>query len=92
MSYVLDVTTTDQYQYLECPDSQRVSLQVSNAAVLVGFGVTSQQQIYRAGAGVYPPNDEPFLPSLAGLSRECDEIRVKSYKTGVPAQIKVIAR
>lgn len=92
MAFVLDTTTTDQYQYLPCPDSSQVTLQISNAAVLVGFGTVAPEQQFRAGAGTYPANDEPYLPSLAGLSRECDEIRVKSYAAGVPAQVKVIAQ
>jgi hypothetical protein len=89
MSYVLDTTTTDGYQYLVCPGSSQVTLQVSNAAAAIGFG---ENPLGRPGAGVYPPADEPYLPVLAGLGRDCDEIRVKSLTAGKPANVKIVAQ
>lgn len=90
MSYVLDTTTTDTYQYLRCPGSRRVTLQVSNAQILVGFGVADR--IGGVGTAEYPPADEPYLPIVGGVSRECDEIRVRSYKAGTPASVKIVAQ
>lgn len=86
---VLDVFTTDNYQYLECPGASRVTVQISNNPVLLGFG---ENPLGKPGAGVYPPHDEPWLPSLAGLARACDEIRVKNYNAGQPANVKITAQ
>lgn len=92
MGYVLDAATTDEYQYLSCPRCTRITLQVTNAQVLIGFGESGRTQLLRPGSATYPIQDEPYLPSTAGLYRPCDEIRVKSYTAGVPAQVKVIAQ
>lgn len=92
MSYVLDVETTDQYQYLTCPGTSRVTVQVFNAIAAIGFGqITNPGLAFRAGSGTYPPNDEPIAPSAGGLARDCDEIRVKSYAAGTPANVKIVA-
>lgn len=91
MSYVLDVFTTDTYQYLECPESTRITLQVQNAAAYIGFGKCNEGRYFRAGSGVYPPNDEPIFPSVGGLARPCDEIRVRSYAAGTPAKVVIRA-
>lgn len=92
MSYVLDTETTDEYQYLSCPRATRITLQVTNAQVLVGFGESARTQLFQPGSATYPVQDEPYLPSTAGLFRPCDEIRVKSYAKATPAQVKVIAQ
>ncbi len=90
MSYVLDITTTDDYQYLACPGTSQVTIMgISNAAVLIGFGQAGTRV---TGGGYYPDTDEPFLPSQGGLLRACDEIRVKSYTPGMPANVKLVAR
>lgn len=88
MSYVLDTITTDSYQELSCPGARSVTIQVSNAGASIGFG---QGGDGRAGTATYG-QDEPFLPVVAGLARACDAIRVKSYATGTPANVKVIAK
>ena len=93
MTYVLDITTTDNYQYLECPGTTSVTIQVSNAAAAVGVGQAASRGLtFQKGSATYPPVDEPILPSVGGLTRECDEIRVKSYAHGIPANVKVVAR
>jgi len=90
MAAVLDITTTDEYQYLNCPNTTQITIMgISNAAVLIGFGVRGARQ---AGGAFYPDQDEPFLPTQGALRRECDEIRVKSYKPGTPADVKLTAR
>lgn len=92
MSYVLDTVSTDIYQYLECPGSRKVTLQISNASVLVGFGSAADALTFRPGAATYPPDDEPFLPVVGSVARRCDEIRVRSYAPGVAANVKVVAQ
>lgn len=82
------VTTTDIYQYLLCPGSSSVDLQISDANVLIGFGIGA---LY-VGSGVYAPRDEVFIPTTSGLDRVCDIIRFKSATLGVPAQIVITAR
>lgn len=91
MSYVLDITTTDNYQYLSCPGTRRVTIAVSNAQALVGFGQAPKGLTFRPGSATYPPSDEPFIPTQGGLARQCDEIRVKSYAHGTPAVVKIVA-
>lgn len=89
-TYVLDVETTDVYQYLQCPGATQITLAgISNAAVLIGFGVEGARV---SGGGFYPDPDEPYLPTQGTLYRSCDEIRVKSYTPGQPADVKLIAR
>lgn len=92
MAFVLDTTSTDSYQYLECPGTREVTLQISNNMVLIGFGAAAREQLFRPGSAIYPPNDEPFLPVVGGVARDCDEIRVKSYTPGQPANVKIVAR
>lgn len=82
------ITTTDAYQYLLCPGTTSVDLQISNANVAIGFG----QGATYVGSGVYPPQDETFIPTTSGLDRTCDIIRYKSATPGVPAQIVITAR
>lgn len=82
------VNTTDSYQYLLCPGSASIDLQISNANVQIGFG---RGAVY-IGSGVYPPQDETFIPTTSGLDRDCDIIRYKSATPGVPAQIVITAR
>ncbi len=88
MSYSTTITTTDAYQYLECPGSSRVTIQVSNAAISIGFG-NNPKGI--SGGGQYPSPDETYLPAVGGLGRACDEIRVKSYTPGTPAIVFLTA-
>lgn len=85
MAYVLDTTTTDSYQELRCPGTTRVLLQISGAKVLVGFGTS-----YGGGSAVYPA-DEPFLPVVGSVQRDCDAIRIKSAVPGVPATATITA-
>ncbi len=87
MSYVLDTATTDSYQELACPGTSHVTVQVSNAAVAIGFG---QGGAGRMGAAVYGA-DEVLLPVVGGLDRDCDAIRVRSYVPGAPANLKLAA-
>lgn len=89
MSYTETFTTTDEYQYLTCPGSSRITIQVSNAAIRIGFGLNPKGI---NGGGQYPSDDEAFLPTVGGLSRQCDEIRIKSYATGTPAQLFITAQ
>jgi hypothetical protein len=90
VAYVLDITTTDEYQFLSCPGSTQITiLGISNAAVLMGFGTTAART---PGGGWYPDPDEPFLPSQGAIYRPCDEIRVMSYTAGQPANVKLVAR
>lgn len=90
MSSVLDITTTDEYQYLSCPGTVTVTIMgISNAAVLIGFGQAGTRTL---GGGYYGDDDEPFLPAQGSIARSCDEIRVKSYVTGAPANVKLVAR
>ena len=86
MSFTLDTTTTDSYQELLCPGSTRVTIQVSNALIHIGFGVGGGG---KAGGAIYPPGDEALLPVTAGLTRRCDAIRLKSYTAGTPANVKL---
>lgn len=88
MSYVLDTQTTDSYQELLCPGATRVTIQVSNALIYIGFGAGGQG---KAGGANYPPSDEALLPVTAGLARTCDAIRIKSYTPGTPANVKLTA-
>jgi len=90
ISYTTDgvVTTTDNYQYLLCPGSSSVDLQISDANVDIGFGRGATY----VGSGVYPPRDEIFIPTTSGLDRVCDIIRYKSATLGVPAKIVITAR
>lgn len=88
MAYVLDIVTTDSYQELECPGTTAVTVSVSNAAIYIGFGTNDT---HRPGAAVYPPEDEVLLPVVGGLERTCDAIRVRSYKLGTPANVKLSA-
>lgn len=74
-------TTTDVYQYLSCPRTKRVTLQISNASVLIGFGTGHGPQ----GSASYYDGDETFLPITGGVARVCDEIRVKSAVLATPA-------
>lgn len=89
MSYNLQATSTDEYQYLTCPASTRITLQVANAAILIGFG-NNPKGIN--GGGQYPNEDEAYLPISGGLARACDEIRIKSYATGTPAIVFITAQ
>lgn len=88
MSYVLDTKTTDSYQELVCPGTTRVTIQVSNALIYIGFGEGGDG---KPGGARYPPGDEALLPSTAGLTRRCDAIRIKSYAAGTPADVKLTA-
>jgi hypothetical protein len=88
MAYVIDTSSTDAYKELPCPGTIRVTAQISNAAIAINYG---QGGLGRPGAAVYPPGDEVLLPSFAGLDRQCDAIRFKSYTPGTPANVKITA-
>lgn len=88
MSYVLDTITTDGYQELQCPGSTSVTIQVSNAAISIGFGSNAAG---RPGAATYG-QDEVLLPIVGGLDRDCDAIRLRSYAPGASANVKLSAR
>lgn len=87
--YVLDTTTTDNYQYLRCaPNSTKLTVQVSNAAIYIGFGKADSP----GGSANYPQNDEPFLPVMGSVERPpFDEIRVKNYTVNTPAKVFIRA-
>lgn len=85
---VFDGYTTDTYQYLYCPGSTVVNLQVSNAAIYVGYGKLTAP----GGSPIFPDTDESFLPVLASIDQDCDAVRFKSYTPGVPAQLKLRAK
>jgi len=90
VAYVLDITTTDDYQYLPCRGTTQITiLGISNAAVLIGFGTLGSRG---PGTGNYTNPDEPYLPTQGSIYRTCDEIRVKSYTPGQPANVKLVAR
>lgn len=76
----INLTTTDTYQYVNCAATNRVNLQVSNAAISIGFGRGI------GGAAAYGL-DEPYLPLIGGLSRQCDQIRIRSLTAGQPAVV-----
>lgn len=88
ISYSFSGVTTDDYQYLSCPGSTSVTLQVSNANILIGFGRGSIQP----GSGVFPLTDEEYIPVVGGLDRKCDVIRFKSAVPGQPATIQLSCR
>jgi hypothetical protein len=81
MSRVVAITTTDAYQTFFCPLTVKLTGQVSNAAAAIGFG--------KGTPAVYGPADETYLPANLGLSRTCDEIRVKSAVAGKPAVVNL---
>lgn len=85
---LFDGFTTDEYQYLDCPGSSVVNLQVSNAQVYIGYGLRASP----GGASEYPPVDESFLPVVASINQLCDQIRFKSYTPGTPAALKLRAK
>jgi hypothetical protein len=74
----LNLTTTDAWKTISCPGTVRVTLQVSNAAIAIGFG--------KGGPARYT-NDEQFLPIIGSLERRCDEIRIRSLVAGQPAVV-----
>jgi hypothetical protein len=71
-------TTGDAWRTISCPGTTRVTLQVSNAAIAIGFG--------RGGPARFD-RDEQFLPIVGSLERRCDEIRVRSLVAGTPAVV-----
>lgn len=84
MSSSFQLTTPDTYQWFYCPGTTRVTVQVLNAAALIGFGQTAG-----AGTAALYSDDELFTPTQAGLSRICDEIRVRSAVRGRPAVVYI---
>lgn len=88
MSYTIDTTSTDSYIELPCPGATRITVQVSNAAISIGYGVGGDG---RHGTATYDA-DEVLLPSVGGLGRVCDAIRFKSYTPGIPANVKLAAQ
>lgn len=88
ISYVFNGSTTDSYQYLSCPGTGTVTIQISNANVSINFGRGSIEP----GSGVFNLEDEIFIPVVGGLDRECDVIRFKSAVPGTPAVIQLSCR
>jgi hypothetical protein len=83
--FVLNITTTDAYQQLNCFGSRKLTLQVSNAGIAIGFG---------SGGGSQPLwdfQDEPYLPVVGSIVRAFDAIRIKSLVPGKPAVVMAIA-
>jgi hypothetical protein len=87
-NYTKNVASTPTYQYLECPGTRRVTIQVLNAAINIGFGTNPKGITY---GGQYPPQDEVLTPSMGTLYRECDEIRFSSLVAGASAQVIITA-
>ena len=85
MSKVLNTATTDSWQELFCPGTERITLQVSNAQVQVGFG-----EGFPAVSYMHP--DETYLPVFASLVRTCDSVRVRSAVSGTPAVVSIITQ
>jgi hypothetical protein len=86
VSWTLDTTisSTTTYTELKCPGTEKVNLQVSNGKVLIGFGEGW------VDPGQYQHADEPFLPIVGTVYRDCDRIRVKAASpvpTPAPAVI-----
>lgn len=74
------ITTTDDYQIVACPDTVRVSIQIHNASIVLGFG--------RGNPPYYDPwADETLAPMNATLQRRCNSVRIKSAITGLPALV-----
>lgn len=86
MSVTRALTTTDSYQYVSCPDTTRITIQVSNASINIGFG----SGFGPLGSARYD-NDETLLPTQGSLGRTCDEIRVKSAVPGRAATVNLTA-
>lgn len=83
MARAVEIVTTDAYQRIVCPGTVRVTLQVSDAAVYIGFG--------RGQVLAQYDSDETYLPVSGALERLCDEIRIKSRTPGVPAVVFLTA-
>lgn len=77
------ITTTDAYQAVRCPNTRRLTVQTSNAAVRIGFG--------RGDPAQYRDPDETLLPTTGSLARDCDEVRLRSAARGVPAVVYLTA-
>ena len=71
-----------------CPNSTRVILQISKAAVKVQFGIMPHGKSLSAGA-VQWQAEEPYLPMIAALTRKFDAVRVRNLTPGEPAQVFV---
>jgi len=77
------INTTDTYQEVVCAGTIRLSLQVLNASIIIGFGQGQR------GAPVYYDDreDETLTPMNAQLVRRCNTIRLKSAIVGLPATV-----
>ncbi len=79
-------STGDRYTdatTLICPDTARVRLQISNAAIK-----------WQRGKGSPPAWDEPeadLLPIVGAFDQVCDAVRVRSLTPGVPAVVAIDA-
>ena len=71
---------------LECPGTTSVTIQISQAAVVMQFGTGAS-----AGSATWGA-EEPFLPVVGGLARRCDYVRVRNLTAGQPAQVTITPR
>jgi hypothetical protein len=81
---VFQGASTSAYQYLYCFGATKLNVQISNAAIVLGFG---------SGGGLdalWDPSDEPYLPLVGTLVRRFDAVRFKSLVAVAPAQLLLI--
>jgi hypothetical protein len=76
----------DAESTLECPRTHSVTVQVSAAAVVLQFGRGPAP-----GSIVWGP-EEPYLPFVGSLARECDQVRVRNLTAGQAAQVVITPR
>lgn len=87
MSYALNNATTqdgyDTARTLSCPNTRRLNIDVTVAAVYVQLGHGTPASVW--------DTETFFAPSFRSLERACDAVRVRSAKAGTPAQVTVAA-
>lgn len=71
---------------LECHGTHSVTVQVSVAAVMIQFGRGPAP-----GSIVWGP-EEPYLPFVGSLARDCDIVRVRNLTAGQAAQVVITPR
>lgn len=89
----VDQTAPDGYQEVVCPGCSRLTVQISNQAILILFGQGP------AGAVIYETAPEPYLPVVGEIVRPFDAFKFKAYTPGAQlpagataAQVKLIPR
>jgi hypothetical protein len=80
---LVNQTTTDTAQVLECGGSVRVNADVFNAAIIVRYGQGRGSYIW--GPPVF------YAPAHRSLDRACDAIEYRNALPGLPAQLSVEA-